>query len=80
MLDLDWRGQITFVLGSIWYHSEPLNVPLSPNRFLVLDFIAVSYRGVPYLRDLVYTIDPDKYPLTLFLLTMGRINSYTVIT
>ena len=25
-------------LGSIWYHSEPSNVPYSPNQFLGLDF------------------------------------------
>ena len=25
-------------LGSIWYHSEPLEVPYFPNQFLGLDF------------------------------------------
>ena len=30
-------------LGSIWYHSEPLEVPYSPNQFLGLDFFAISY-------------------------------------
>ena len=30
-------------LGLIWYHSEPSNVPYSPNHFLGLDFFAVSY-------------------------------------
>ena len=25
-------------LGSIWYHSEPLEVPYSPNQFLGWDF------------------------------------------
>ena len=26
-------------LGSIWYHSEPSDVPYSPNQFLALDFL-----------------------------------------
>ena len=30
-------------LGSILYHSEPLEVPYSPNQFLGLDFFAASY-------------------------------------
>ena len=30
-------------LGSIWYHSEPLDVPYSPNQFLGQNFFAVSY-------------------------------------
>ena len=25
-------------LGSIWYHSDPSDVPYSPNQFLSLDF------------------------------------------
>ena len=25
-------------LGLIWYHSEPSDVPYSPNKFLALDF------------------------------------------
>ena len=25
-------------LGSIWYHSEPSDVPYSPNQFLAVDF------------------------------------------
>jgi hypothetical protein len=31
-------------LGPIWYHSEPSDFPYFPNRFLGLDFFAVSYR------------------------------------
>ena len=30
-------------LGSIWYHSQPLEVPYFPNQFLGWDFFAVSY-------------------------------------
>ena len=30
-------------LGLIWYHSEPLEVPYSPNQFLGWDFFAFSY-------------------------------------
>ena len=30
-------------LGSIWYHSEPLEVSYSTNQFLGWDFFAVSY-------------------------------------
>ena len=30
-------------LGSIWYHSEPVEVSYSPNQFLGWDFFAVSY-------------------------------------
>ena len=30
-------------LGSIWYQSEPLEVPYCPNQFLGLNFFAVSY-------------------------------------
>ena len=31
-------------LGLIWYHSEPSDVPYSPNQFLALDFFfATSY-------------------------------------
>ena len=29
--------------GPIWYHSEPSDVPYSPNQFLGWDFFAVSY-------------------------------------
>jgi hypothetical protein len=31
-------------LGSILYHSEP--IPYSPNKFLPLDFFAVSYSKI----------------------------------
>ena len=30
-------------LGSIWYHSESLGFPYSPNHFIGWDFFAVSY-------------------------------------
>ena len=30
-------------LGPIFYHSEPSDVPYSPNQFLGLDFFVVSY-------------------------------------
>ena len=30
-------------LGSIWYHSEPSDVPYSPNQFLGWDFFATFY-------------------------------------
>ena len=30
-------------LGPIWYHSEPLDIPYSPNQFLGWDFFATSY-------------------------------------
>ena len=30
-------------LGSIWYHSEPSDLPYSPNQFLGWDFFSVSY-------------------------------------
>ena len=30
-------------LGSIWYHSEPSDIPYSPNQFLGWDFFAASY-------------------------------------
>ena len=30
-------------LGPIWYHSEPSDIPYSPNQFLGWDFLDVSY-------------------------------------
>ena len=30
-------------LGSIWYHSEPSDVPHTPDQFLGWAFFAVSY-------------------------------------
>ena len=30
-------------LGPIWYHSEPSDVPYSPNQFLGWNFFAASY-------------------------------------
>ena len=30
-------------LGPIWYHSEPSDVPYSPNQFLGRDFFSASY-------------------------------------
>ena len=30
-------------LGPIWYHSEPSDVPYSPNQILGLDFFSVCY-------------------------------------
>ncbi len=30
-------------LGPIWYHSEPSDVPYSPNQFLGWDFFAAFY-------------------------------------
>ena len=33
-------------LGPIWYHSEPSDVPYSPNQFLGWDFFAVSYSNL----------------------------------
>ena len=30
-------------LGPIWYHSEPSDVPYSPNQLFGWDFFAVSY-------------------------------------
>ena len=38
------KGSVTHAhLGQIWYHSEPSDVPYSPNQFLALDFFAASY-------------------------------------
>ena len=40
-------------LGPIWYHSEPSNVPYSPNQFLGWDFFAASYSKTalkPFLK------------------------------
>ena len=34
-------------LGSIWYHSEPSDVPYSPNQFRALDFFAASESKIP---------------------------------
>ena len=31
------------VLGPIWYHSEPPDIPYSPNQFLDRDFFVTSY-------------------------------------
>ena len=36
------KGVTQAHLGSIWYHSEPSDVPYSPNQLLALDF-AASY-------------------------------------
>ena len=33
-------------LGSIWYQSEPSDVPYSPNQYLALDFFAASYSKI----------------------------------
>jgi hypothetical protein len=42
-------------LGSIWYQSEPLEVPYCPNQFLGLDFFfAVSY-SKPALACIITT-------------------------
>ena len=35
-------------LGPIWYHSEPSDIPYSPNQFLALDFFFAAY----YCRSL----------------------------
>ena len=37
------KGLTNAHLGPIWYHSEPSDVPYSPNQFLGWDFFAVSY-------------------------------------
>jgi hypothetical protein len=48
-------------LGSIWYHSEPSDVPYSPNQFLALNFFAASYSKTalaakPFKKGLVTLI------------------------
>ena len=42
-LILNDQGVTHAHLGPIWYHSEPSDVPYSPNQFLDWDFFAVSY-------------------------------------
>ena len=37
------KGVTNTHLGPIWYHSEPSDVPYSPNQFLGWNFFAVSY-------------------------------------
>ena len=32
------KGVMHSHLGPIWYHSEPSDIPYSPNQFLALDF------------------------------------------
>ena len=39
-------------LGSIFYHSEPSNVPYFLNRFLVGTFFAVSYSKIALVQAL----------------------------
>ena len=41
-------------LGSIWYHSEPLDIPYYPNQFLDLDFFAVSYSKSALAKNNTY--------------------------
>ena len=46
--------EVTHVdLGPIWYHSEPSEVPYSPNQYLDRDFFATFYSKatVAPLRD-----------------------------
>ena len=38
-------------LGSIWYHSEPSEVPYSPNQYLDRDFFATSYSKAALEQD-----------------------------
>ena len=33
------KGVTHALLGLIWYHSEPSDVPYSPNQFLALEFV-----------------------------------------
>ena len=40
-------------LGPIWYHSEPSDVPYSPNQFLGWDIFAVSYNKPALERVIV---------------------------
>ena len=37
------KGVIHDHLGPVWYHSEPSDIPYSPNQFLGWDFFIASY-------------------------------------
>jgi hypothetical protein len=41
-------------LGSIWYHSEPLDVPIFQTSFLVGTFFAASYSKTALVSKLIY--------------------------
>ena len=42
-------------LGPIWYHSEPSDVPYSPNQFLDLDFFVASYSKIALVSQSVWS-------------------------
>ena len=46
-------------LGSLWYHSKPLEFPYSPNQFLGWDFFAVSYSKTALKGNTAYGVSFD---------------------
>ena len=51
-------------LGPIWYHSEPSDVPYSPNQFLGWDFFAVSYSKTALEKTGKANLEPNNKTLT----------------
>ena len=58
-------------LGPIWYHSEPSDVPYSPNQFLGWDFFVASYSKTALGAFSYFYVLPDK---TLFVGIFFKIN------
>ena len=52
-------------LGSIWYHSEPLEVPYSPNQFLGWDFFCrfLQQTGSSEPLAVIFAVDTTPYGL-----------------
>ena len=55
-------------LGSIWYHSQPLEVPYSPEQFLGWDFFAVSYSKPALVHTIIFKVYYSKNDLTQILI------------
>ena len=45
-------------LGSIWYHSEPSDVPYYPNQFLAWTFFPASYSNIALDHNTVWFFTP----------------------
>ena len=65
-------------LGSIWYQSEPLEVPCFSNQFLGLDFFAISYSkpalATTYMSSFAiwHSLFIKSFPVSLIFLWFSR--------
>ena len=64
-------------LGPIWYHSEPSDLPYSPNQFLALDFFAASYSKIALTQNMTTDCLLD-YEFTTKLLWVSKQKQFDV--